>query len=783
MSSLSIPSGRESGQVEGVSAGEKGEGLPQASLERRPFPVAPVILGAIMLGGLLVRLPFWVGSAPSLGWPLVLDEGNYVGIAEPLSRGEGIVDKWAWMRPPGYPAYISLFLIAGLDLTAAALVQVLLSVATLGALYALAVEALHHHGRVALGRAQAAGLFGAGLLALNPHAAYYADLLMPETLYMLVVTVMAWALMRGVRIWRGVSSPTRLSLSMIGLGALMASAAIYLRSTLQAFVPFTLGWLLWVLPRQNGEEGSLLARVRGKLRRRAWLAPLLFLGVMFLAIAPWTLRNYLTYDRFMLMDAVGGLNLWQYNGGLSRAEVLARMNEIPNPVDRDRYATQQAVEAILTEPLRFAGDAASRFVDSWPVEYYSELWVGLRNKYPGIDCTLLDVFSWLSTLFYVPFGVLVIWGVTFAPGRTFKAFFLLFLAHYALTTMLAHNEFRYRLPLYPYASVFAGWSLLLLGESLRRGGIRRSGRGNPTAEQDQAKRHIPKAGLAIGGLITLLFIVQCAAIASPGLARSLPFERRYLEGKSHLARAMSQPASEGARVEYAAALESFLGAAEIERGCACLYRQIGLAQGGLGMRDDERTSYITALQREEYDWRTAALLSDRLRLAGSPDAPAPIRATRPEYRSIQQEWAWEQIEPPPLSSLDVGGADIGYLKGWHALEAEGETTYRWSRERSWVRLNVPEGEGSVQLSMRAHSLAWPGKAEPDALVRVSVDGRELGVVRLGPGWEEATLDLGLLETNRQVVIELVTSVATPPGDEIRSLGFALDQLWMSRVKR
>jgi hypothetical protein len=731
-----------------------------------------------MLGGLLLRLPFWAGSSPSLGWPLVLDEGNYVGLAEPLSRGEGIVDKWAWMRPPGYPAYIALFLIAGLDLTAAALVQILLSVATLGVVYALAVEALYHHGRVPLGRAQAAGLFGAGLLALNSHAAYYADLLMPETIYMLAIAIMAWALMRGVRLWRGVGAPSRQSLSMIALGALMASAAIYLRSTLQAFVPFILGWLVWALPRGGEESGSLFSRLRG----RRLLAPLLFVGVMFLAIAPWTLRNYLTYDRFMLMDAVGGLNLWQYNGGLSRAEVLARMNEIPNPVDRDRYATQQAVEAILANPLRFAGDAAGRFVDAWPVEYYGELWVGLRNKYPGIECSWLDLFSWLSTLFYVPFGVLVIWGALIAPGRAFKAFFLLFLMHYALTTMLAHNEFRYRLPIYPYASVFAGWPLLLIAERLG-GGWRRVRKGNSPAPQRERARHIPRAHFAVGGVLALLFIAQCVSIAAPGLARGVRFERRYLEGKSHLARALEMPLDDGGRDEYAAALRSFLGAAEIERGCACLYRQIGLAQGALGFRDEERTSYMTALEREEYDWRTSALLSDRLRLAGSARAADPIRSTRPEYRAIQQEWAWEEIEPAPLSSLDVGGADIGYLKGWHAGEAEGDMTYRWSRVRSWVRLAVPEGEGNVQLAIRAHSLAWPGKAEHDARVQISMGGRGVGEVTLGPSWEEIRIDVGPLESGGQVVIELVTSVAKPPGEEIRELGVAVDRLWLERPER
>src|SRR5688572_23114241 len=84
------------------------------------------------------------------------------------------------------------------------------------------------------------------------------------------------------------------------------------------------------------------------------------------------------------------------------------------------------------------------------------------------------------------------------------------------------------------------------------------------------------------------------------------------------------------RGDHAGALKSFLGAAEIDKGCGWLYRNIGLAHGALGQRDEERSAYMTALEREEYDWRTSALLSYRLRLVGSPRAPDPIFSFHPE---------------------------------------------------------------------------------------------------------------------------------------------------------
>ncbi len=101
------------------------------------------LLAGIMLTGLLLRLVFFSASLPFGGFPLVVDEGNYFGIAGPLSEGQGFVDKWAWLRPPGYPAFLAFFLAVWRSLPAAALAQILLSVANIGLLYALEGDNTH----------------------------------------------------------------------------------------------------------------------------------------------------------------------------------------------------------------------------------------------------------------------------------------------------------------------------------------------------------------------------------------------------------------------------------------------------------------------------------------------------------------------------------------------------------------------------------------------------------------------------------------------------------------
>jgi hypothetical protein len=764
------------------------------------------LLAGIMLAGLLLRLVFFSASLPFGGFPLVVDEGNYFGIAGPLSEGQGFVDKWAWLRPPGYPAFLAFFLVVWRSLPAAALAQILLSVANIGLVYALAMEIFAFRPDFPRRRAQVVGLVAAGLLAVNPHAVLYSNLFMPETLYMLALTIMAWALLRGIRSrsdfgfrisdfgfrkriadnsggevqdGEGESENPKSeirnpkSLLLFALAGLAAAIAIYLRSLLLTFVPLMLAWVWWVLSR-DASVGDVTFRSR--LSWRSLLPIAVFLAAMFGAILPWTVRNYFEYNRFMLVDAVGGLNIWQYNDDISRDEVIERLMEIPNPVDRDRYASEQGVRAILANPVRFASDAVERFADSWPVESFTELRVSIRDKYPGMDCTYMDIYAWLETAFYITLGLLAIWGFALAPGRAFKGLFFLFLLHYAVTTMFAHAEFRYRMPLYPFASLYAGWTLAnfgfwILDFGFRRKLVRTKPKDN-NANNPKSKIQNPKLAALV---VSLLFLVQSALIAVPGVWKGIRFERRYLEGKGQMERG-----------DYAGALASFLGAEEIDKGCACLYRQIGLAHGKLGELDEERAAYMTALSREEYDWRTSALLSDRLRAVGNPRAPDPIRFTRPEYRAEQQVWAWDNLSPSPVSQLDVGGADIGYLKGFEALETEpapeGDITYRWTTGHAYARLTPPLGAGTLQLTVRWHSLAWPGKSDSDAAVRVLLNGREVGTLMAHPGWESVTLDLPLVEGTGQVVIELFTPTARPPGPETRLLGVAVDSLKLERVQ-
>jgi hypothetical protein len=750
----------------------------------------PLLLAGIMAGGLLLRLVFFIASLPSGGAPFIRDETNYVGLAVPLSQGQGFVDKWVWLRPPGYPMFVAAFTaLGGGNLSIAGMAQIVLSVLNIGLVYLLAVEVFGNRADVPPGKAKAAGLMAAGLMAINPHVVFYANLLMVETLYMFALTVVAWALLRALRAWNRQAEAQepaatafripRSAYSLVALAGLAAGAAVLVRSLLLTFVPLLLIWFWWnarsptsgSAPTQNPDaQSATKTQNRGalwaaKIQGRRLLLPVLFLVVMFAVILPWTVRNYVRYNRFLLVETTGGYNLWIYNDiNTSPAEINRRLMEISNPVDRERYAAQQGIRAITSNLPEFAAVAAGRFVSAWPVDRFYEFRVFLRDKYPGTDCTNLDIFAWLGTLFYTGLALLTIWGLVLAPGRTFKALVLLVLLHYGLATMFSNQEFRFRMPLYPFLSVYAGWVLV----GVMRKGLREE---HPPTLTHYALRI---THYAFPFALSLAFLVQCLFLALPGFTDAVRYERRYLDGKSALGRG-----------DYSAALADFMGASEVDKSCACLYRDIGLAYAGLRELDKERAAYTTAISTEEHDWRTRALLSDRLRAAGDPHAANPLALTRPEFRAQQQRWAWEYLSPPQTPVVDVGAVDIGYVMDFQSPETEplaggGNISYRWTTSHSYARMPIPPGDGTLRMVMHWHSLAWPGKPDPNATVRVLLNGVQAGTLTAHPGWEDASLDLPSMVGSPIAVIELLAPTATPPGAESRLLGVAVDSIGLVR---
>jgi hypothetical protein len=189
-------------------------------------------------------------------------------------------------RTPGYPLFLAGALgLVGDDLRGILLVQHLLGVATAVLAFAL--------GRLTFGRDPAVGRvvgMTAGLLtAVSAPLVAYEHYLLTETLFAFVVTAMLVCLVWAIRSGRG-----RLWL----LGGLLVGLATMVKPIAQGFLPIALA-------------GAYLAAAswhpvawRWPRVRVSWPAPsrsaMVAVGLVVfgygLAIAPWTVRNQLTYN-------------------------------------------------------------------------------------------------------------------------------------------------------------------------------------------------------------------------------------------------------------------------------------------------------------------------------------------------------------------------------------------------------------------------------------------------------------------------------------------------------
>ncbi len=178
------------------------------------------------------------------------------------------------------------------------------------------------------------GLVAAGLAAAYAYLVYYAAGLLTETFY-IAALLLAFDTALSLA-----ESPTWKKWLLLGLAL---GSAVVLRQVILLFVPVLLLWLLWA----------------GRPRIKVWhlLLPLI---VMALFIAPWTIRNYLVYNRFLLLNSNSGYALWAsvhpVQGtnfyGLNLAPLPAELHGL-NEAQKNDVLTRQGLQFILDDPLRY----------------------------------------------------------------------------------------------------------------------------------------------------------------------------------------------------------------------------------------------------------------------------------------------------------------------------------------------------------------------------------------------------------------------------------------------
>jgi len=403
-----------------------------------------------------------VGCALYLGdeidSPLLLtDQRSYHALAVRLLQAHGYSFDRPWYpftspdAPTAfwsflYPLFVAaVYAVFGVHPQAARLAGAVLG----GVLLPLMVYRLSR--RLFPGQEQLA-LLAAFCAAIYAFFILYAATLMTETLY---IVALLWTLERALAL---AEKPT-LSLGLImgvGLGI-----TTLLRQSILPMVALLFAWLLFV----GWQSG----------RFRSTLSAVAVVGlVLILFILPFTIRNYLVYDEFLLLNSnagyamysaqhpLHGVNFQEHTAAPLPENLWGQINE----AQIDRELMRRGLGFVLDEPGRYLLLSLSRVLD------YFEFW--------PTDTSLLHNLGRLSSYtLFLPFMIYGIWLAIRDSGpfrglssrlrffTTPTGLILLFMGFYSLLHIFTWAMPRYRLPLDALALPFAALAIIDLVRRVR----------------------------------------------------------------------------------------------------------------------------------------------------------------------------------------------------------------------------------------------------------------------------------------------------------------------------
>lgn len=698
---------------------------------------------------LLLRLVVWQWYEQV---PLGGDEQEYLQQALTLLQ-ERRYTELLFMRPPLYGVFLAA-IIYGLGdslIQPLRLVQAVISAAMVVPIWLLTRELLTWYRSSTIPTLAYAPTVAALLCAFSYTLAARATELLSETLFVTGLSVAFWLIVRA-----GNPELNTRPVSAAAAGVVLALLCLT-RSVAVVLVPLAVAWLL----------------IAGFLRVRGgnWWVPAVLCGALaVLFVAPWTVRNAVTYGAPILIDTTGAENLWLDNDPAGREAVKEQLFALGDDrAERQRQGMANGVAVILNNPAGFAVKAWGELVRFVALEHSDdmrdrpEIWVPLAQVWARL---LLGDALWLLTLLAGVLGIAAVPLRRPASGGRWLAdprwLLALWLAYTTLTVMVFHVELRYRLPLYPVLLPFA--AVLLCGGAA----LRRSWR---------------RTDVALGGLL-LVAILSLMLLHRPyiALAYNLGWKHWHL-GRAAAALQAGTPDS---------ALQSS-DAARRHDPERVLWRtaaaQAQLQRGDIGEAERLLREAVGVLPDHP---QANLLLADALRVRGDPAALDEARARFGQYetatRQDTQAWGWAVFASAPPPVLAVGaGLDLGFVQGMYAAETFADIGARWTRRgTAQVRLAAPtaptacpEGQQGTQLVLRWQAPRPAGVPQPTATVRVN--GATPVMFAVPATWDEVRvpLDAAVLEpTNR---VEIGSDTYAPrqydrTSNDGRTLGVLLDSV-------
>lgn len=341
--------------------------------------------------------------------------------------------------PPLYPYFIAAAYALAHTLEAVKWAQVVVG--------ALLVPAVGRIGGLAFGRR--AGLLAAGIAAFYPDLIWYAAHFWSETVFLVLLW---WAMERLVAADADGSARTAAA------AGLLWGLAILTRETILYLTPLAAAWLFWRAPRPAG--GTRAAA---------------FALCAVLAVAPWTIRNWIVFRAFVPVATSGGLALFQGNAPLTRQEVYDRYEAVHGRIEQYRFARAEGWKAIRDrQPAWALEKLRDQMPNFWEADSLALIHIK-RGAYGAVPPAAAVAAAVVVLAPYLALLAGFVAGVALLPLDRTRGLLLAFLVCYNALHVATHGFARYRLPVMPVVFVFAAAGLVAWrGRALAAGTARRA---------------------------------------------------------------------------------------------------------------------------------------------------------------------------------------------------------------------------------------------------------------------------------------------------------------------
>ena len=404
-----------------------------------PNPKVAVGVGVILLLSLAVRLYYIAGvNVVPLSDMADYDIRAMTLLTKHTFQTGSILG--ATYRPPGYILFLAgIYQIFGHHLKVVYFIQSLLSVASLYAIYLLGAKVFNKE----------TGLLSLFLSSLYIPFIAYSGILLSESLFLFLLLYGVYGFIKGVETEK--TGWFILSGLFIGYATLTRSLAL--------LVPILFfGW--WALKKG---KGVLKASVLKK-----GLVFLLFMG---LAIAPWTVRNYMEQKTLVVVDTISGLNLLIGNNEFATGKFTNDIVKVPafnqakregaTDAERDQMMKKAAVQWIVEHPGKFLDLSLGRLGMYLTI---SEDWISIPYHWERISF-YSNGYNQFTHWILIGLGLI---GIVWILIKKRSALLPVGLAVYFFSVLsVFYFQTRYRLPAMPFVILLAAYVLMQCKEILK----------------------------------------------------------------------------------------------------------------------------------------------------------------------------------------------------------------------------------------------------------------------------------------------------------------------------